>query len=658
MTRWLCFSLVGLAASLALAAVGLGCSDEIVTVGAADIRVSPDQISFEQVPLGSRAEQQVTVGNRGTANLIIANLEVVANTPDLKLGSPFPGRIEIPPDEEIQITVVWEPQEVIRASGELVIDGNDPVRPTVRIPIATTILAPFVVVRPAVIDFGRVVENTTNTIPVSLTNQGSAPLVISDISLTGSFDYSAPDLDELTFPLTLPIYDADVPTQHNLVFDVEYSPGSPGYDEGEIVVTYNAPDGTNFRASIQGEAGLSDLMVNPNLVDFGYAPLGMPSNRTITLTNTGTLPLQLNHIYLDPESSDAFELINLPQELTVEEGSLALQSGNPLPFVVRYTPTLERSDSGRILIAYTDASQSRTETATVYGIGVDNRCPVAVARGYIRDDPLQRRSNQIDWATPTDILVLDGSASFDPDGQITRYEWEISRVPPGTTTQLEPLAGFPLDDSRRQFFIPLSGRYEFTLKVFDNLDFQDCGEPALVTVISVPDETVHLELSWHNPLDPDESDDTGSDADLHLVKVGYNWFDPVFDCYYANQSPNWQPELPSLDIDDTDGAGPENIQMDNPLDCQWYAVGVHYFRKDFGTAYADIRVYIDAEQTAELLYRPLSNTDDFWDVGRLHWPSGQFFAVDEIYSNFDSSTAIPPAVDPEMIEMVAGGPCQ
>ena len=86
-----------------------------------------------------------------------------------------------------------------------------------------------------------------------------------------------------------------------------------------------------------------------------------------------------------------------------------------------------------------------------------------------------------------------------------------------------------------------------------------CDEPARVLVVSTPDEAIHIELTWHNPLDPDESDNTGSDVDLHLVKVGFNWFDDVFDTYYANQTPDWQPELPSLDIDDTDGAGPEAL---------------------------------------------------------------------------------------------------
>ena len=124
-----------------------------------------------------------------------------------------------------------------------------------------------------------------------------------------------------------------------------------------------------------------------------------------------------------------------------------------------------------------------------------------------------------------------------------------------------------------------------------------------------------------------------------------------------NRAPTWGPELPSLDIDDTDGAGPENVQMDNPLDCQWYAVGAHYFDRDFGTAYATVRLWIEGDQVYERVNIPLEDTDDFWDIGRLHWPTGEFFAVDEVYSGFDSQTATAPQITQGMIQAVADSGC-
>ena len=629
-----------------------GCGSESSFIQDPSISVIPTQITFDSVLMGSMDTKLLTISNEGEGDLVIDEI-VIENdeTGDLRLVTGFTDILTIEPGRDHVVSVIYEPTQAAILDGDIVIHSNDRDRKEFRVPVGTTGLFPFISVNPTVVDFGRVTEGSVNTIEVVITNRGTAPLVIRDMLLAGGADFTAPELEDLEYPLTLDVWmPEDSASQPSLTFEVIYTPPSPGADEGAVAITYNSIGGTNFLIELLGEGGLPNITVAPDPIDFGPSPLGITTTKTVTITNTGNLPVEINRISLDPETSDTFELGELASQLQTDDGGISLPPNQSLPFLISYTPLSESSHGGRVFI---DHSSGLT-TVIVTGVGVDNRCPVAVARGFIRDDPQQRRNNQIDWATPTDILILDGGGSFDPDGQIVSYEWEMTRSPDGTTTTLRPLEGFESDDSRRQFFIPLSGRYEFALRVFDDVGFQDCDAPATVTVIALPDELIHIELQWRNPLDFDESDDEGADVDLHLVKLGHNWFDETYDTYYANKSPTWSPELPSLDIDDTNGAGPENVQMDNPLDCQWYAVGVHYFERQFGTAYADVRIFIDGVQVRQLINRPLENTDDFWDVGRLHWPSGDFFIVDKIYRNFDSHTATPPSVTPEMAASVAG----
>ena len=138
------------------------------------------------------------------------------------------------------------------------------------------------------------------------------------------------------------------------------------------------------------------------------------------------------------------------------------------------------------------------------------------------------------------------------------------------------------------------GEYVIELRVTDSFNESSdvCPEPvARLRIISEPQEDIHLQLVWNTPLDPDQRDLQGADVDLHFLHpAGTRWFGGLqgkYDCYFENTSPDWgiefnQEDDPSLDIDDTNGAGPENINLNNPQNTDEiggpYRVGVHYYR--------------------------------------------------------------------------------
>ena len=53
-----------------------------------------------------------------------------------------------------------------------------------------------------------------------------------------------------------------------------------------------------------------------------------------------------------------------------------------------------------------------------------------------------------------------------------------------------------------------------------------------------------------------------------------------------------------------------------------------------GTAYATVRIYAQGQLLFEAIETPLVNSGnsngDWWDVARIHWPTGRIFAVGEI----------------------------
>ena len=127
------------------------------------------------------------------------------------------------------------------------------------------------------------------------------------------------------------------------------------------------------------------------------------------------------------------------------------------------------------------------------------------------------------------------------------------------------------------------------------------------------------------------------------------WFDPIYDCYYQNPRPDWGipsqfADDPSLDIDDIGTGGPENINLNRPVNTQQlggsYDVGAHYFRAsranfgggEYGTSIATVRVYLEGDLAYEG-EKELRATNDFWEVGSIVWTDDErrFLEIDRVF---------------------------
>ena len=151
-----------------------------------------------------------------------------------------------------------------------------------------------------------------------------------------------------------------------------------------------------------------------------------------------------------------------------------------------------------------------------------------------------------------------------------------------------------------------------------------------------------MELLWDTPGDPDQTDvgpEAGSDLDLHFVNADEahgdangdgiidGLFDAQWDTFWFNHSPNWGrvnpsvPDDPSLDLDDTDGTGPENLNLMIPGVGTTYDIFVHYWSDHgFGPSTATVRVYLNGQLAFEA-HQALVN-HDMWPVARIVWGVG------------------------------------
>jgi hypothetical protein len=126
--------------------------------------------------------------------------------------------------------------------------------------------------------------------------------------------------------------------------------------------------------------------------------------------------------------------------------------------------------------------------------------------------------------------------------------------------------------------------------------------------------SLHVQLVWSTPLDVDPLDMVGTDMDVHVAHADGSldsgrtdldndgirepWGHALYDCYWQNSSPSWGDAAstlddPSQDVDDTNGSGPENINLEQ-MQPITYRVGAAYYNDSgLGGSTAVVKIFVD-----------------------------------------------------------------
>lgn len=522
--------------------------------------------------------------------------------------------------------------------------------PTVTFNVALEGGAPALQAVPSVVDFDTVAQGTTEQKTINLLNPGNDVLLIDGFTLSGHPNF------ELVIGATH--YKVSPDTNQGITLDepisvipgsaqgvtVLYTASGPEEATGNIVFSSNDPQQpSGTRVELQANVGGPCISVTPKKVDFGGKLIGKVARIELTITSCGDKPLSLSELALLPDASDEYTLAleSLPGlggggpvgALGPADPPIVLNPNQTAKFSIEYLPVdLSPVDAGGAPVRDTATIRIKSNsfvsetTIDVSGFGVEKECPTPVI--VIPEG---------EEVVPQTTLHLIGSQSFAATGGIVSYQWRVSQ-PIGSQSVFMPSA----TSADPKFEVNVAGRYEFELTVKDSSGEESCA-PAHAEVFVNPDEAIHIELLWDTPNDPDQTDtggpEMGADLDLHFLHpfasgsfdgdkdgVPDGYFDQQFDTFWMVPNPNWGSfdaavdDDPSLDRDDTDGAGPENINLNLPENDKCYRVGVHYWDDHgFGKSYATLRVYIYSNLVFEMTDVELVN-HDMWGVTRVCWP--------------------------------------
>ena len=226
--------------------------------------------------------------------------------------------------------------------------------------------------------------------------------------------------------------------------------------------------------------------------------------------------------------------------------------------------------------------------------------------------------------SPLTPVEITGTAV--DDGVISRWLWSVVTRPGGSTAPHPS----PRNRATTTFTPDIAGIYEVELIVTDN-----DGETAncITSVEAGNIDGLRIEVFW---------DTNGTDMDTHLMNPTGTMWTSEDDCYYGNCITRgggdgileWgapgPDDNPRLDIDDTDGFGPENINITTP-EAGTYRVAVHNFAGG-GPNNTTVRIYCGGSTTEpRQTFGPVAlrqGSDDFWRVADVEIDRGRCTITD------------------------------
>ncbi len=530
--------------------------------------------------------------------------------------------------------------------------------------------SPKITMSPQLVSFDQVSPDTKAEKDFSVVNSGDAILEISKIEFSADKVFTLLADGKEFKPGDLVLFDPPLSVKPNEKqdFKIRFEPKDPHKKQGTITVITNDPTPKGGELPILANAKVPCMQLEPaGTLNFGGVKLGTPTPRVIRVKSCGGAELVVDKIeFGDAGNSDEFtfdfkKMTGVdPKTGPTKDKPLKIGVNSEAEFEVIYTPEDEskvdpntgkpKPDIAEVKLT-TNAFDSKN-SVLCEGIGVVQTCPTA--KIIIKEG---------EEVIPQTMLHLKGDQSQPTGGgSIKTYKWSVKQ-PGGSNQVFVPSTSFP----NPTFTANAAGEYEFCLEVTDQGDVKSCA-PACVTVLVLPEEAIHVELLWKTPADPDETDTgpaAGADMDLHFAHPLASgpdidcdskpdpWFSNPFDTFWFNPNPNWgsvNPAVnddPSLDLDDTDGAGPENLNLDEPEGKvgapKYYHVGVHYWNDHgFGTSYATVNIYIMGVLALQI-DKVEMDVLDMWYVGKINWPNSM------------STKGI--TVDPFQICYQSGDPC-
>ncbi|MCX7770263.1 MAG: choice-of-anchor D domain-containing protein [Proteobacteria bacterium] len=205
--------------------------------------------------------------------------------------------------------------------------------------IATNSNIPIAVINPKSLAFGNQPYNTTSApLSITLSNIGNVNLAITSIGISGA---NLTDFAQTNNCGTL------LTAGSNCTINITFNPSALGARLANLLIISNDPINPTISATLTGTGIAPIATANPLSITFTNQLLFTNSNaKTITLSNTGQLPLNINNILVTGTNSTDFSQTNTC--------GASLSIGASCTISVIFTPTVVGIRNASISISTND----------------------------------------------------------------------------------------------------------------------------------------------------------------------------------------------------------------------------------------------------------------------------------------------------------------
>ncbi|MGB3429817.1 MAG: choice-of-anchor D domain-containing protein [Burkholderiaceae bacterium] len=327
--------------------------------------LSSSTLAFgNQVLQTSSASMTATLTNSGTASLVLSSVTLGGTNPgDFTRSGTCATAVTLAPAQTCTVSAVFKPSAIGARSATVTIAHNASPATSVVTLTGTGMSAPTPAagLTATTLSFGNQVVGTTSAAkPVTISNTGSATLILGTIALTGSnpADFAAANCNG-----------ASLAPGATCTISVTFNPAAPNARSATLGIPSNAA-GSPHNVALTGTGAAAPapgVTLNPAALAFGNQATGTTSAaKSIALTNSGSATLGITAI---TSTGTGFGMThNCP-------ASLAASASCTIS--VTFAPATSASFSGAVTIASTAVGSPHSATFTGTGVAPTPTAPVA-----------------------------------------------------------------------------------------------------------------------------------------------------------------------------------------------------------------------------------------------------------------------------------------